>query len=98
MIPTHLQSFLEVYKALQDVNDGKSGSIPLHLKNTYSFNPAQTPYKYPHDYPNAWVYQQYLPDVLKDAKYYTPKPSSKIEVGLMERYNQIEEMKKKYQK
>lgn len=96
--PKSNSAAMAVDKALQDVADGKSGSIPLHLKNTYSFNPAQTPYKYPHDYPNAWVYQQYLPDILKDAKYYTPKPSSKIEVGLMERYNQIEEMKKKYQK
>lgn len=86
---------LAIDKALQDVNEGKSGSIPLHLKNTYSFDPRQTPYKYPHDYPNAWVNQQYLPDILKDAKYYTPKPSSKIEIGLMERYNQIETMKQK---
>lgn len=96
--PKSNSAMLAVEKALQDVNDGKSGSIPLHLKNTYSFNPAQTPYKYPHDYPNAWVYQQYLPDVLKDAKYYVPKPSSKIEVGLMERYNKIEEMKKNSKK
>lgn len=93
--PKSNSAYLAVEKAMQDINDGKSGSIPLHLKNTYSFDPRQTPYKYPHDYPNAWVYQQYLPDVLKDAKYYTPKPSSKIEIGLMERYNQIEAMKQK---
>lgn len=93
--PKSNSAYLAVEKAMQDINDGKSGSIPLHLKNTYSFDPRQTPYTYPHDYPNAWVYQQYLPDVLKDAKYYTPKPSSKIEIGLMERYNQIEAMKQK---
>lgn len=93
--PKSNSAYLAVEKAMQDINDGKSGSIPLHLKNTYSFDPRQTPYKYPHDYPNAWVNQQYLPDVLKDAKYYTPKPSSKIEIGLMERYNQIETMKQK---
>ena len=92
--PKSNSAYLAVAQAMQDVQNGKSGSIPLHLKNTYSFDPMQTAYKYPHDYPNAWVDQQYLPDIIKDAKYYNPKPSSKLEIGLMERYNQIEGWKK----
>ena len=80
-------------EAMADIENGNSGNLPLHLKNTYSFDPNQTAYKYPHDYPGSWVDQQYLPDVIKDAKYYHPKASSKYEISLMERYNKIEEIK-----
>lgn len=66
---------------------------PIHLKNNYSFDPSQKAYLYPHDYPNAWVYQQYLPDAIKDRKYYYPKNSSKMEIGLKERYELIEKYK-----
>ena len=66
--PKSNSAYLAIDKALKDVNEGKGGRIPLHLKNTYSFDPRQQAYKYPHDYPGAWVYQQYLPDDLKDAK------------------------------
>ncbi len=91
--PKSNSAYLAIHAAMDDVASGKSGTLPLHLKNTYSFNPDQKPYLYPHDYPNAWVYQQYLPDTLKDRKYYHPKASSKIEIGLMERYNLIEKYK-----
>ena len=92
--PKSNSAYLAIAKAMEDIENGKGGTLPLHLKNTYSFNPDQQAYKYPHDYPNAWVDQQYLPDIIKDAKYYNPKPSSKLEIGLMERFNQIEGWKK----
>ena len=88
-------AYLAIHEAMDDINNGNSGTLPIHLKNTYSFDPNQQAYKYPHDYPNAWVYQQYLPDSLKNRKYYHHKDSSKIEIGLKERYNTIEEYKKK---
>lgn len=86
-------AYLAIDEAIKDIEDGKSGSLPLNLKNTYSFNPNQQPYLYPHNYPNAWVYQQYMPDTLKDRKYYHPKASSKMELGLKERYDLIESYK-----
>ena len=92
--PKSNSAYLAIAEAMKDIEQGKSGNLPLHLKNTYSFDPSQQAYKYPHDYPNAWVYQQYLPDTLKNRKYYIPKDSSKIESGLKERYNQIENWKK----
>lgn len=92
--PKSNSAYLAIAKAMEDIENGQGGTLPLHLKNTYSFNPHQEPYKYPHDYPNAWVKQQYLPDTLKDRKYYTPKDSSKIESSLKERYLQIEKWKK----
>ena len=60
--------------AWADVKAGKSGNFPRCLQNVHadSTGGAQgQDYKYPHAYPNHWVKQQYLPDVLKDTKYYT---------------------------
>lgn len=55
--------------ALNDIRSGSTGEVPDHIK-TSSPN-----YKYPHDYPNYWVKQQYLPDKVKNKKYYYPKHS-----------------------
>jgi putative ATPase len=95
LTPTSNSAYLAVAKAMEDIENGKSGTLPKHLKNTYSFDPSQTPYLYPHDYPNAWVDQQYLPDTLVGTKYYVPKPTSKSETSLYNRYMQIEGYKKK---
>ena len=59
--------------ALRDVRAGKAGSIPRQLQNVHADGTGferEQGYLYPHDYPNRWVEQQYLPDELKDAKYY----------------------------
>lgn len=88
--PKSNSAYLALSKAMDDIEQGKSGTLPKHLKNTYSFDPSQTAYKYPHDYPNSWVDQQYLPDTLVGSKYYVPKPTSKSETALYNRYMQIE--------
>ena len=93
--PKSNSAYLALAKAMEDIENGKSGTLPKHLKNTYSFDPSQTAYKYPHDYPNAWVDQQYLPDTLVGTKYYIPKPTSKSETSLYNRYMQIEGFKNK---
>ena len=60
--------------AMADVRKGKVGDFPRHLQNmhadTYTMEREQG-YKYPHDYPNRWVEQQYLPDELVGTRYYT---------------------------
>ena len=59
--------------ALADVRAGKSGDIPRHLKNVHADGAdvkSVEKYKYPHDYPNHYVPQQYLPDELKNIRYY----------------------------
>ena len=43
------------------------------LNSIVTFESSFKTYKYPHDYPNSWVEQQYLPDNIKNKKYYTPK-------------------------
>ena len=59
--------------AINDIHKGTTGNVPNHIKTT------SLDYKYPHDYPNAYVKQQYLPDEIKDVKYYHPKLTSKYE-------------------
>ncbi|HHU55629.1 MAG TPA: replication-associated recombination protein A [Acholeplasmataceae bacterium] len=93
--PKSNSALLAIDAAIKDIEEGKSGPLPLHLKNTYSFDPNQTKYLYPHDYPGGWVNQQYLPDILKDASYYEPKTTSKYESALKERYDAINKAKKR---
>ena len=64
--PKSNSAYLAINAATADINEGKGNNIPLHLQA-----PLFRGYKYPHDYPNHWVKQQYLPDDLKNAKYYS---------------------------
>lgn len=75
-------------EALKDIEDGNVGTIPKHLKNDSS----NTEYKYPHDYPGAYVKQQYLPDKIKNKKYYHPKDIG-YEKTIKEIYDKIEKIK-----
>lgn len=71
-------------EVLSDIENGASYEIPAWIKTN------SKDYKYPHAYPKHWVKQQYLPDKLKNRKYYQAC-NNKFENGL----NQInEEMKK----
>ena len=64
---------LALDQALADVKAGKTGDIPRHLQNVHADSSGmerEQGYQYPHDYPNSWVKQQYLPDEIKDRVYY----------------------------
>jgi putative ATPase len=65
--------------ALGDVRAGNYGPIPRQLQNKhYDGEDTQVKgqfYVYPHDYENHWTYQQYLPDAIKDKKYYSYGPN-----------------------
>ena len=84
--------------ALADVRDGKASSIPDDLKDAHYSGAKKLghglEYKYPHDYPNSWVEQQYLPNNLVNKKYYQPKNTGKYEQALNLRMQQIQEWKK----
>lgn len=74
--------------ALNDIRSGNSGHMPSHLKN------GSPLYKYPHNYPNAFVKQQYLPDNLKNREYYKPKLTSTNEKNLASIYEKLKELQK----
>lgn len=76
--PKSNSAYLAIDAALDDVRKGKSGDFPRHLQNvhadTYTMEREQG-YLYPHNYPNHWVKQQYLPDELVGAHYYEYGPN-----------------------
>ena len=73
--------------AIQDVYEGNVGAVPMHIR------PDSPDYKYPHDYPGAYVVQQYLPDKLKNKKYYQPKNIG-YEKQIKEIYEKLDSIKK----
>ena len=79
---------LALDEALNDVRKGNTGNVPAHIKTT------SLDYKYPHNYSNSWVKQQYLPDNLIGKKYYHPKASSKYEQNLMKIDQNLERLQK----
>ncbi len=80
---------LALDEALKDIRSGDTGNVPSHIKTN------SPDYKYPHDYPNAYVVQQYLPDKIKNKKYYHPKDSSKYEKMLKDIDERIWKLKQK---
>lgn len=72
--PKSNSAYAGLAKAIEDIENGKGGTFPRHLQNMHYDGVGNKEkgqnYKYPHDYPNHYVKQQYLPDDLKDAKYY----------------------------
>lgn len=73
-LPKSNSAICAIDDALADVRAGLSGDIPSHIRDGHyggaeKLGRAQG-YKYPHSYPNSYVAQQYLPDKLKDKKYY----------------------------
>lgn len=72
--PKSNASYLAINEATADVQAGKIGPPPRCLRNKH-FDGADVKntgqfYRYPHDYPNHYLRQQYLPDVLRDRVYY----------------------------
>jgi putative ATPase len=67
---------MAIIRAMSDVQKGKTGPVPRALQNKhYDGDEAEERgqhYLYPHDFPNRWVEQQYLPDALKGVTYYEP--------------------------
>lgn len=67
-------SYLGINRALEDVASKDTGTIPMHIRNAPAEGMSQegygVGYKYPHNYPNHWVEQQYLPDKMLGTKYY----------------------------
>ena len=76
--PKSNSGYQAINSAISDIHKGKGGDFPRHLQNihadSYTMEREQG-YLYPHDYPNHWVQQQYLPDELKGKHYYEFGPN-----------------------
>lgn len=85
--PKSNSAYLAVDSALNDIRLGNTGNVPNHIKTNSS------DYLYPHNYPNHFVKQQYLPDNLKGKKYYFPNNNAN-EKKLKEIMTKLEELSK----
>jgi len=67
-------TYLGINKALEDVKNKDTGTIPMHIRNAPAENMKKLGYGegylYPHDFPGHWVKQQYMPDKMLETKYY----------------------------
>ncbi|SDQ47238.1 Recombination protein MgsA [Virgibacillus subterraneus] len=92
--PKSNTAYVALDKALADIRSGKSGDIPAHLKDSHYQGAKKMgrgmDYKYPHNYENGWIRQQYLPDSIKNKDYYQPKDTGKFEQTLMQVYEKIQ--------
>lgn len=71
--PKSNSGVIAIDTALADVRAGRTGGIPRELQNVHADGTGferEQGYLYPHDYPNHWVRQQYMPDELKNRHYY----------------------------
>ena len=80
--PKSNSAYLGIDAAINDINKGLSGSIPKHIID------GSPDYIYPHNYKNDYVYQEYMPDKLKNRKYYVKK-DNKYEVNLNRIYDEM---------
>lgn len=84
--------------ALADIRKGNVGEVPSHLRDAHYQGAKELErgigYQYPHSFPNAWANQQYLPDKLKNKKYYVAKSTGKYEEALRQQQERINQWKK----
>lgn len=80
--PKSNSAYLAIDKAINDIHKGNTGNVPAHIKTS-----SET-YKYPHDYKNDYVQQEYLPENLKGCKYYNNK-HNKVEDNMNKLFNEM---------
>ncbi len=90
--PKSNSAYMAMAAAMADIENGEVGDFPRHLQNEHcdgiDAKIKGQHYLYPHDYPNHWVEQQYLPDALKDRVYYE-YGDNKHEKGAQEYWKKI---------
>lgn len=91
--PKSNTSYRAFNAAMADVQAGKGGPVPDHLKDSHYSGAAKlnrgVDYQYPHSFPGHWVKQQYLPDNIKNREYFQAEPTGKFEAALNQFYQNI---------
>ena len=76
MSPKSNASYMAIERAIAEVENNVQARVPAHLQDAHYSGHDDlghgVGYKYAHDFPNHWVDQQYLPDEIKDKKFYEP--------------------------
>lgn len=96
--PKSNSSYNAINSALYDINHMDTGTIPRQLQNMHYDGDGEIQkgqnYLYPHDYPNHYVVQQYLPNKIKDKVYYVPG-NNKAEQAAKEYWDKIKKSSSK---
>lgn len=81
LAPKSNSSYRAYLEAKKEIENNGIQEVPIHLRNPVTKLDREQNYgkgyKYPHDYPNSWVQQQYLPETLKNKKFYFSKKQGK---------------------
>lgn len=80
--PKSNSAYLALDNAINDIRNGNTGNVPNNIKTT------SPDYKYPHNYKNHWVKQNYMPENIKNKKYYIPA-NNKYEDSLNKLHSEI---------
>ena len=95
--PKSNSGIVAIDSAMEDIRKGDAGEIPAYLQDGHYGGAGKLGkaigYKYPHSYPDSWVEQQYLPDNLKDRKYYT-YGDNKLELAAKDYWEHIKNKKR----
>ena len=95
--PKSNSAYVAMDKALSDLRQNGNLAIPRHLRDGHYAGSKELgnakDYKYPHNYPGNWVQQNYLPEKIKNADYFTPNENGKYERALGMTKNKIEQLK-----
>lgn len=84
--PKSNSTYLAIDAAINDINKGLAGEIPKHIIE------GSPDYIYPHNFKNDYVVQEYMPDKLKNKKYYIKK-NNKYEMNLNRVYDEMRDIK-----
>ncbi|MSD83032.1 AAA family ATPase [Lactobacillus curvatus] len=91
--PKSNSAITAIDNALADIRAGKAGEVPDHLRDAHYAGAEKlghgVNYKYPHNYPNDWVAQDYLPDKLLGSHYYEAKATGKYEQVLKQQLERL---------
>lgn len=94
--PKSNASYSGINKAIEDIKNIKTGSVPNHLKDSHYSGASNLGhgknYLYPHSYEKGYVKQQYLPDNMVGARYYEPTENG-YEKGIKERLDRFRDNK-----
>lgn len=92
--PKSNSAYAAMNQALADLENFGSLPIPDHLRSGTHVGNKKQSYLYPHDYPDKWVDQDYLPSPLKNRHYFQPNQTGRYEKALAARKDWIDQAKK----
>ena len=90
-LPKSNSAYMAIDDALRDLERNNAGDVPKHLKDAHysgASNLGVSGYLYPHNYPNGYINQEYMPENMRGKEYYKPK-DNKYESSIKAYWNNV---------